>query len=52
MANAEGKVVESWPIVGDNELENHAEVTSGRRQIDLEALGKFGAVAVLRVAGP
>lgn len=52
MADAEGKVVEPWPIVGDNELENHAETASGRRKIDLEALGKFCAVAVLRVAGP
>jgi hypothetical protein len=52
VADAEGEVFKSRAIVSDDELEDHAEAACGRREVDLEALGKLGAVAVFRVAFP
>ena len=52
VADAEGEVIESWAIVSYDEFEDHPEATSGRREVDLEALGEPGPVTVLGVAWP
>ena len=52
VADAEGEVVESRAIVSDNNFEDHPKTTRGRREVDLEALGKLGAVAAFSFAGP
>lgn len=52
VADPEGEIVESRTIVGYGEFEDRAEGTGGRREVDLEALGKLGAIAVLGIAGP
>jgi hypothetical protein len=52
VANAKGQEVQSRAAVNQNELEDHAEGSGGRRQVDLETLRQFGAVAAFRVAGP
>ena len=52
MPDAKGQEVQSRAAVNQNELEDHPEGPGGRRQVDLETLRQFGAVAAFPVTGP
>lgn len=50
--NAEGEVVESWPVLRHDESEDHAESAGEGREVHLEALRELGPVTALGIAGP
>src|SRR4051812_2759834 len=52
MADAKGQEVQSRAAANQNELEDHPKGSSGRRQVDLETLRQFGAVAAFRITRP
>ena len=52
MPDAEGEVTERHAFAVADEAEDHAELAVGRREIQLEASGELGPLAVFEVAAP